>query len=301
MTLASIDIGTNTVLLLIAEYDKQKKIITPLLNEYRIPRIGKGVDYGENISKEKEVELLNILKDYKALSEQYKCAHFIISATNAFRIAANAGEIINRVNAELNLKIKIISGDEEARLSYLGAAYNFNNENILVIDIGGGSTELITGREEKIFYRKSFQVGVVAGTEKFFGSDPPSQDELLEFNKYLQKEFLLKDVPPVDKAVAIAGTPTTLSCIKNNLNEFDEAKIEGSTLNFADIKSLIEEIKALSKQQIKQKYSKVVDGREDVLLAGTIILHFLMERLNLKEVKVSGKGLRYGAVIDFFE
>jgi len=169
MNIASIDIGTNTVILLIAEI-RDKKII-PLRNEYRIPRIGKGLLPGKEISTEREKELIRILTEYKSYIEQYNCEAVLTIATNAFRIASNAAEIINKVNGNPGIEIRVISGNDEAGYSFLGALSDFDDEKeSLIIDIGGGSTELIYGRSGRIKYKNSFLTGAVSGTEKIFFS-----------------------------------------------------------------------------------------------------------------------------------
>ena len=156
MNIASIDIGTNTVILLIAEITENK--ISKLLNEFRIPRIGKGLIPGGRINEEKINEFLNIMLDYKSIINQYKCEKIFAIATNAFRIASNSQEILNLIKTKTGIVIEIISGELEAEFSFLGVISDLTNlnSNVLVIDIGGGSTELILGRSDKIIFKKSF-------------------------------------------------------------------------------------------------------------------------------------------------
>jgi exopolyphosphatase / guanosine-5'-triphosphate,3'-diphosphate pyrophosphatase len=302
MIVASIDIGTNTVLLLLAEVDKTTGGLKTIKNLYNMPRIGKGVIKGGNISEEKIALLLDILRDYKAEAEKYNAGKIILTATNAFRIAANGKEIVKKVKDELGLDVKIIPGDEEAKYSYLGASSAAKSgRKKLVIDIGGGSTEIIIGEEENIIFKKSFQIGVVTLTEKFVDQNPPSQQNINEMYDFILETFVeLKDFSKDNvSAVAVAGTPTTLSCIKQNLKDYVDEKVEGSILSKDDLQNLADEIAARTHEQIKNNYGSVVAGREDVLLSGTLILKSLADILNLEEMIVSSKGLRYGAVINF--
>ena len=193
MTIASIDIGTNTMLLLIAETENSSSKFKSVLNLQRIPRIGKGLVPGSEISEEKINDLYNILNEYIQIISRYKCDAVLLNATNAFRIASNGMQIVKDVKDKLDLEIKIITGKEEANLSYLGATSSFKtNSNNLVIDIGGGSTELIYGARDKIEFVHSYQVGVVSGTEKFYKNNPPLFSEQKNFINYVEE--LLKEI-----------------------------------------------------------------------------------------------------------
>ncbi|HKI78637.1 MAG TPA: hypothetical protein VKA26_08865 [Ignavibacteriaceae bacterium] len=301
MIIASIDIGTNTVLLLLANVDRNGRITT-ILDEYRIPRIGKSLSLGNEISDIKIQELLDVLDAYKEKIEKYNCDNVLISATNAFRIANNSGKICQIIKNKFGWDINVISEQDEAMLSFLGAITNKPvNHKYLVIDIGGGSTELIFGTSNLINYRKSFQVGVVSGSEKYFKNDPPKIKEIADFRGYLGNIFNeLKEIKYApDFTIALAGTPTTLACIKNHMEQFDEQAIENSELTLIDVKEIIEVLSKINHNQIKEKYGSVVIGREDLILAGSIILCNLMILLNLVKVKVSTKGIRYGAIVDY--
>ena len=299
MKIASIDIGTNTVILLIAEI-KNNHIIS-LKNEYRVPRIGKGLEHSRNISEEKITLLIQILSEYNDIIKSYNCDVVLAIGTNAFRISSNASAIIKTVKDKLGIEINIVTSLKEAEYSFLGAVsdYYYKNKDNLVIDIGGGSTELISGRMNYIKYINSFQTGVVSGTEQFFRHDPPLLFEISNYDNFLSSTFVNIDISKNVRAIAIAGTPTTLACIQKGLKVYNEDEVEGSILTQGDVFRLKEELYNLSSTQIKKKYSQVVSGREDVLLAGTIILHKLMKLLNLKELLVSTKGIRYGAIVEF--
>ncbi len=302
MIIASIDIGTNTVLLLIADVNIQKKSFTTILNEQRIPRIGRGLLPGKEISKDKILFLLQVLKEYQQIIKKYSCEKVLVTATNALRIASNQEQITNLIKGEFGFETKVVSGEDEARLSFLGAAGKTENKKSLMIDIGGGSTEITFGKGSQILFNKSFNAGVVSGTENYLIDDPPVEFQINEFNSHLDKTFIefsnVNNFNP-DEAIAIAGTPTTLACIQQNLTEYDEEKIEGSILKKDNVKILIEQLSGMKSFDIKHKYKSVVSGREDVLLAGTIILFKLMEILKIDSVKVSTKGIRYGVVEKF--
>jgi exopolyphosphatase / guanosine-5'-triphosphate,3'-diphosphate pyrophosphatase len=301
MTLASIDIGTNTVLLLIAEVFPGAEKITVLHNEYRIPRIGKNLLPGGNISDEKKDEFYKVLKEYDTVIKSFKCETVLAAATNAFRIAKNSSSIIAEVKELFGIEINIITGDQEAELSYFGAVSAFTDDKTkLVIDIGGGSTEIIYGTSQTIIFRKSFPVGVVSSTEKFFNNDSPDKKE---FNNFLAESFkgLETSIRAPVHSIAVAGTPTTLACMKKNLDDFDEQKVEGTILTKENLEKMITEMEELKPAGILKKYTSVVKGREDLILSGSHILLNIMMILKLPDIIVSTKGLRYGLVYKFLQ
>ncbi|HEX9740696.1 MAG TPA: Ppx/GppA phosphatase family protein [Ignavibacteriaceae bacterium] len=302
MTVASIDIGTNTILLLIAEVYPVSNKITALVNLHRIPRIGKGLKKGDPFPEENIKRMFDVMDEYSETIKKYNCDKIIITGTSAFRIALNNNEISEEIKNKYGYELNVITGDEEAKYSYLGAVSGLSDKKkSLVIDIGGGSTEIIYGKGNDIIFSKSFDIGVVSGAEKFFTIDPPSDKQVDNFAVYSQKTFLeLKDyVKDIDTAIAIAGTPTTLAAIKYKLKSFNEELIEGTSLTPEELNTFVSELSKLSSAEVLNKYSQIVKGREDVLLAGTILLREILKMLNIEEVKVSTKGIRYGAIFNW--
>jgi len=299
MIVASIDIGTNTVLLLIAEVSKDNKLTT-ILNEYRIPRIGKGLLPGEPIAENKVKELFSVLSEYESIIKKNECKQVLVTATNALRIASNNKIISEEIWEQLNWKVNIVSGEDEAYLSYLGAVSDILEEaEALVIDIGGGSTELIFGNNSVIKYKNSFHTGVVSCTERFLKDDPPTLEQLQEFEQHLDNVFRklssLNYAPAI--AIALAGTSTTLACMNLNIKNYDEELIEGHILKFNEIYNIKDDIRRLSSSELLKSYNLVVKGREDLILAGSIILLKIMDLLKIDKVRVSTKGIRYGAIL----
>lgn len=301
MIIASIDIGTNTILLLIAEVNASTKQIKVLANFHRIPRIGKGLKKDRPFPVENVKRMFDVLDEYDRISKKYGCEDVLLTGTNAFRIASNKDEIITEIKNKYGYGLNVISGEEEAKYSYLGAVSSYNDDKkYLVIDIGGGSTEIIYGKGKSVNFSKSFDIGVVSGTENFFTSDPPTHKQINNLVNYSHKIFfqLTKEVKETDSAIAIAGTPTTLAAIKYKLKSFNEDLIEGTFLTPVELNDFVTELSKLSSDEILNKYSLVVKGREDVLLAGVIILREIMKILKVEKVIVSTKGIRYGAIIN---
>lgn len=301
MIIASVDIGTNTVLLLIAEVDETSFEITPLLNEYKMPRIGRGLKLSGRIAVERIEKLFTVLSGYKSIISKYNVDNVLVTATNALRIAANAPEIVERIKKQLSWNVNIISGKTEAEFAFLGAVpVSTKNKNILVIDIGGGSTELILGNENSIEYRKSFPIGSVSVTENYLKNSPPLDMGLRELKIHLETIFTeIKNKVAPDLTYSIAGTPTTLFCMMNEIKSFDDSIVEGGILKHGDIANLIQELQKLSSEEIRNDYGKIMRGREDIILGGSIILLNIMELLHLSNVIVSSRGVRYGAIVSF--
>lgn len=299
MKIASIDVGSNTVILLIAEVEQNLKTIKSIYDLQFVPRISEGLIESKSISEEKVFELLQILSHYKELAKKYNCTSIYAIGTNAFRIASNSKEVIKKILEELGITIEVLSGELEAEYSFLGATYQrFNSKNSLVIDIGGGSTEISLGKNCKIKNKLSLPIGVVSLKEKFFNGHPDNYNltgAYKEIGKYLKKiDFTGSDI---DIAIAIAGTPTTLASIKKKLNVYDEQAVEGDELEFSDINCFIDELSQLKSEEILNKYQTVVCNREDLLLSGSVLLYKIMSYFKLNKVIVSTKGLRYGVII----
>lgn len=301
MIVASIDIGTNTVLLLIAKVDLGLKKIFPLVNEYRMPRIGRGVKKSKLIVPEKIESLLSVLDEYKGIIENYKCDRVILSGTNALRLANNSNSIIELIKQKYNYDLNVITGEQEAEFAYLGAISGIENSGpSMVIDIGGSSTEFIYGDDTKIIFKKSLQLGSVSSTEQFLLHSPPLFSEIEELNSEIKKSISLIDPKIIPQTViAIAGTATTICSMVNGLKEFSEVSVDNSKLGFKDLKNLISELKLFSKEDIIKIYGSIMKGREDIILAGACILFQIMESFEIQKVTVSTRGIRYGAIINF--
>ncbi|MGD8779930.1 MAG: hypothetical protein PVH88_13330 [Ignavibacteria bacterium] len=302
MNIASIDIGSNTVLLLIAEYNETTKEMKTILNSYKMPRISKGLKVTGFISDEKITELLKVLEEYNNVIKENNCETVILKATNAMRIAENSSTIVKTVKEKFNFDIDVVPGEEEARLSFIGASSAVEDKgNKIVIDIGGGSTEIIYGNNKEIIYRKSFEHGAVSLTEKFVNGYPVNNEAVNKINDELDELFadLKRENFHTDICIAVAGTPTTLSCMNLGEKEYSDEKIEGSHLSSDNLSGLIKTLKTLVPSEILEKFGQVVTGREDVILSGALILSKLTAIMNLEEIIVSAKGIRYGAVIDY--
>ena len=303
MIVASIDIGTNTVLLLIAKVDTKSRKLTTLSNEYRMPRIGKEINQTGKISEDKIKLLFNVLIEYDEIIKKFNCDKVIVTGTNALRIAKNNKEISKQINKIFNHELEVIPGEMEAEYAFLGATSDLKNLSAsLVIDIGGGSTELIFGDELKIKSKRSLQIGSVSATEKYLKYSPPLKSEIENLKKDLRNILVnVNENYAPDTTVAIAGTATTLACMNSGIKIFEEDKIENSTMSSDEIKQLIIQLSNLTALEILKKYGPVLTGREDIIFAGAIILSEILELFGIKKFFVSSRGIRYGAIIKYLK
>lgn len=293
MIISSVDIGTNTVLLLIADADLKNKKIIPLLNKYRIPRIGKNVDSTGIISADSVEKLKDTLLEYKAISETYSSTKIIATATAALRRAWNKEHILNYIHKQTGISIRVIDGEEEAYLAYLGVTEGSDDVKLkMVIDIGGGSTELVAGIADNLSFKKSFNIGVVSASE----SNKSGSDHY--YTDFFNGLSSLNITP--DETYAIAGTPTTLAAIKAGSKQYDENTIEGMILSLNDINSIIGSY-IKSPKEFQEEYYEILKGREDLIIPGSYILKTIISYLNIENIIVSTRGIRHGVVIEYLK
>ncbi|MBE0570234.1 MAG: hypothetical protein IH618_01710 [Ignavibacteriaceae bacterium] len=303
MTIASIDIGTNTVLLLIADIDPVTRRIIPLINEYRMPRIGQGTKQTGRISQERLKLLYDVLNEYQSIINGCNCDKVILTGTNAFRMAHNTAEIKDDLKKIFNFDLNVITGEDEAEYAYFGAISDLEDQSFsMVIDIGGSSTEIIFGEELKVIFKKSLQIGSVSATEQYIKNAPPTRVELENFSADIKRLFATFDKIIIPKKViAIAGTATTLACMKLGLKMFEEKKVEKSRITIEDMIDIIGKLSSLTASEILDRYGTVMKGREDIIFAGAFILNQFMEYFGIDNLIVSTRGIRYGAIVKYLD
>jgi len=303
MTIASIDIGTNTVLLLIADVDPFTRKIIPLLNEYRMPRIGQGTKQTGRISQERLRLLYDVLNEYKSIINGCNCDKVILTGTNAFRMAQNTPEIKDELKKIFNFDLNVIAGEDEAEYAYFGAISDLDHHALsMVIDIGGSSTEIIYGEGLNVIFKKSLQLGSVSATEQYFKIVPPTLIEQDNFSADIKSLFASFDKTIIPKKViAIAGTATTLACMKLGIKNFEVKMVEKSRITIQDMRNIIGELSSLTASEILDRYGPVMKGREDIIFAGAFILYQFMEYFGIDNIIVSTRGIRYGAIVKYLD
>jgi len=301
MRYASIDIGTNTILMLIGEVTggggEDSLKITPIKDFYSVPRLGKNVSVTGRLD-ENSIELaFNVLRNYKAIAGEHKVDRIIASATSAVRDAANRDGFVRRVRSELGIEVEVISGELEAEMDFIGAVSGAPDpsQQTLVIDIGGGSTELSYGKGFEPSLSRSIDIGAVRVTERFLHHNPPILTELkkaAEFITAALNQFPFTKINP-RVIFGVAGTPTTLALIAQRRHEFDASAVTNYPMTTRTLRKVFDEIKSKPSGEILE-LTKAAEGRADVLVAGALILLKVLEVANAAEFLTTDRGLRYG-------
>lgn len=300
-----IDIGTNTILMLIADYDEKYFLVKTIADIQRVPRLGKGVDKGRNILHESTQKAVDILNEYKKISSEYNSTGITATATSFIRDSANKTEFINTVKDKTGIEIKILSGNDEAKWTFIGGVYDkaHGDSKITTIDIGGGSTEITIGAVSVDFLRdlnslsttgRSLDVGSVRVNEKFLSAHPPSFENIVQAERFID-EHLDKidfDLSGSD-LIGVAGTVTTLAAIKLRLTKFEAGKVDNTVITLHEIQNILNSIAPLTLEELTMM-GDYMQGRADIVVPGILILKCFMRKFDFENVTVSTKGLRYG-------
>jgi exopolyphosphatase/guanosine-5'-triphosphate,3'-diphosphate pyrophosphatase len=314
MILAGIDIGTNSLRLLIAETGPDA--FRELYSARRTTRLGKDLDRTGRISPDAMERSFSILSEFSAHIRSFSACQTSAIGTSALRNASNAHEFIAAVHRQTGIDIRVISGEDEARLTLLGVRSALQGRkgretnllaSALVIDIGGGSTEFIVTKGRSGPFVQSLPLGAVYLAERCIATDPPGADEIAALRQAIRVELdrAEKSGPALpqgtgnrpEKLIGTAGTITTLAAMDQGMASYDPARINGSILTRVAIDRIVQTLvrSALSE---RRTLAGLEPGREDIILPSAIITQEIMERYAYKEMLVSDWGLREGIVAD---
>lgn len=324
--IAALDLGSNTFLLTIADLYREKeseshrgigierkpqlsvqegaalgkiKIHQVLCDETEVVRLGQGVDKTQCLHPEALQRVDACFQKYSQFISQYNAEVVVSAATSAARDAKNSQELF-ALGEKYKIPIQVIPGEEEAAVTYLGATFEESDtEGVLVLDIGGGSTELMAQVEASIFGH-SLNIGSVRLLEKIVESQPISRRNLQQLDEFILNEIkqFSQQIPQksdVQKMIAVAGTPTTLAMIDQQI-EFSEEKVHNYKLSFDRVSYWRERLAQMSVEE-RQQLPGMPANRADVIAVGASILLKVMESYGLSECKVSTKGVRYGLLM----
>lgn len=293
MNIASIDIGTNTLLLLVAETEN-KEINRIITDEHKIARLGEGLDKNGFISDNAISRATTILENYKSILKEYNVSKVLISATSAMRDANNGNEVKEKLESVIEYPINIIEGLEEAKISFMGSVERKDLTNDIVLDIGGGSTEVILGNRNEILKSSSLQIGAVRLTERYFPDFESKTNNYNEASEFVRNELSkLGSLNCEGDMIAVAGTPTTIAAIDLQLPQYNAHLIHNHRINIDRLDEIVEIFKKSSKDELIEKYN-VHANRADVILGGAVILLEFLKYIQKEDFLVSCKGLRYG-------
>lgn len=300
--LAGIDIGTLTCRLLIAEFMSHGSL-REIHSERRILRLGQGVDRDRTLQADAMDRVIATLKEWRKTIEQAHVEAATAVATSAVRDAANRAEFVERVKREAGFEVEVITGNEEARRTLLGIRSGLppGVTDILALDIGGGSTEFILDRPNRGLIVRSLDIGVVRLCERLLHHDPPTGEEVAQARDWTAQETqsAVAEMQGYQTAtfVGTAGTITALAAMAQKLPTYEPARIHNYRLTLATVRELEQTLLSRKKAE-RVGLPGLEKNREDVIVAGAIILRTVLETLNVSSVLVSDLGLREGVLID---
>ena len=306
MIRSTIDIGTNTILMLIAEYENGS--IKTILDIQRVPRLGKGVDANRNILPESIQKAIDILVEYSDISEDHNSEKITATATSFIRDSHNKEEFLNAVRLNTDIEIEILSGSDEAKWTFAGGVYDKlgTGARLTTIDIGGGSTEITTTSSPVSSIHellklqlsgKSMNIGSVRINEKFLNHHPPTFDDIMNAENFINEH--LKEIDfdiSGTELIGVAGTVTTLGAIVLGLNKFEASKVDGLNITITEIENVLGRLTPLPIEEL-YGMGDYMTGRADIVIPGILILKCFMKKFGFDKVKVSTKGLRYGVFL----
>lgn len=300
MTYAALDLGSNSFICLI--YENQNGQVKVIEDKLVLTRLSEGVDQTKRISDSALQRAESAFKDFKTLFDKYSVVEVKAVATSAARDASNQKQLLDLAK-KYNISIEIISGPEEARLTFMGVSSYFRNQSGWIIDIGGGSTEYILVDKGQLVDRVSLDIGVVRFTERYVkNNDFKSAEKNLrlaiksEFEKN-KKINIFRNFSQASLFLAVSGTPTT--AVSFLLNAFDAQKIEQYVLKNSELSHLISDYGYLSLDQRLEMHPYIEAKRADVLPTGVLILQESLEYFNFNQYLVSTKGIRHGVAENY--
>lgn len=299
---AVVDIGSNSTRLLVADVGDER--VVERERQSRVTRLARGVDLSGRLSDEAIEAACGAIADYVALCREREVERIEAIATSAVRDAANGEAFVAELRERFALPARVLDGEEEARLTYTGATFESPpTEPTLVIDIGGGSTELVVGTGRQISFHASLQAGVVRHTERHIISDPPTPTELeslaADARALIEGAIGSDPAATARRGIAVAGTPTSLAAIDLGLEPYDPAQVHGRTLDLGTIQRMLSRLASASLAK-RAQIAGMHPDRAPSIVAGVVIFVEAMRAFGLDRVEVSEHDILYGVAIGAF-
>ena len=305
MRLAAIDIGTNSTKMTVADVSANGTLVV-VSEQSEVTRLGEGVDASRRLTKAAMSRTLDAVLAFAAAA-RYEGAEYVLAAgTSALRDAANGADFIAMVKSRAQVIVEIIAGDREAQLAYAAVRSDSSlplpqSANLLVFDIGGGSTELILGDATGVGRHKSLDIGAVRLTERFLHSDPPTEYEVEQATHYARAAFGTFPLPDTAPLIAgIGGTAINLAAVTHKLDLPDPDAVHGVSLSIADVTAALDHFKRVDLAE-RRLIPGLEPKRADVIIAGAIILDCLLTYFSADQFLISARGLRYGLLAEYFK
>jgi exopolyphosphatase / guanosine-5'-triphosphate,3'-diphosphate pyrophosphatase len=299
MRVAVIDIGTNSTRMLIA--DVEGASVYEVERRTTVTNMGRGVDHTGTICSDAVEDVCAAIAAYKARYEEMGAQRVMAIATSAVRDAVNGEAFIAELRERFDLDARMLTGEEEAHLTYRGAtAHRPTSGPTLVFDIGGGSTELIVGTGREVAFHTSLQAGTIRHSERHLTSDPPDPHELedlaADIRNLIERAIAAQPDAEPTRAIAVAGTPTSLAAIDQALEPYDAGRVHGYQLGMKRIQRMLSRLSSLPLAE-RLRVPGLHPGRAPTIVAGTVILVQVMRAFGLQEIEVSELDILHGSAL----
>jgi exopolyphosphatase / guanosine-5'-triphosphate,3'-diphosphate pyrophosphatase len=299
MRVAVVDIGTNSTRLLIGDVNDGR--VSEVERRTTVTNMGRGVDHTGLLCSDAVEDVCSVIADYKARYEEMGADRVVAIATSAVRDSANGEAFIAELRERFDLDARLLTGEEEARLTYVGAtADRPTEEPTLVFDIGGGSTELVVGSGREVGFHASLQAGTIRQSERHLTSDPPGTHELedlaAEIRVLIERAVAAQPGTPPSQAIAVAGTPTSLAAIDQELEPYDRNRVHGYRLGMSRVQRMLSRLSSLPLAE-RLRVPGLHPGRAPTIVAGTVILVQVMRVFGLEEIEVSELDILQGCAL----
>ena len=298
---AIIDVGSSSIKFFLGELSENGALKT-IVDENDIQRIAEGLRETGEISPEAMERNIEALSRFAKKARENGADEIICIGTMALRNATNAVDFLKKAREICGVKVKVISGEEEARLSYLAvlSGLPIQDEKIVIFDTGGGSTEFVFGEGSTVSKRFSVDLGNIRITEKFFKNDPVTQEEVENATKEIENILTRYDVRgEISQLVGMGGTVTSMGAVKHKMEFYQPDVIHGSKLTIEDIEAQVLDYSSKTIEE-RRKIVGLQPKRADVILAGSCILRAILKLLGAAEVTISDRGIRHGLAFDKF-
>ena len=290
--------GTNSTRLLVADVADGR--VEAVHRESRVTGLGRGVEISGQLSTEAIENVFAAIGDYLAIADDLGAAETFAFATSAARDASNSEAFIAELRERFALSARVLSGLEEAEMTYRGARGACGDGETLVLDIGGGSTEIVVGSGDEPTFNTSLQLGVIRHTERHLHTDPPQTNELESLSEdvggTIDAELGTQPGLRADRGIAVAGTPALLAAMDLGLERFDYEQVEGHELELTTVQNLCSRLAALPIEE-RRKERGVDPDRAPTIVAGVIILIKAMRAFALQRITVSERDILFGAAL----
>ena len=298
MRVAAVDLGTNSTRLLVADVEDGR--LDEVARRLKITRLGEGVDERKRLLPAPIARVRNVLTDFRREAERLGAERTLAVATSAVRDAENGEAFLGEVEWSYGFQTRLLSGDEEAQLTFRGVSTGRDvAEDTLVIDIGGGSTELVVGGPDGLRFHDSLDLGAVRLTERFLHSDPSADDELdacAAAVRGLLDERVPREVRP-QTAIGVAGTITSIAALDLGLAEYDPDRVHGHRLSREGVVTQLERLASLPLAE-RREIPALDPDRAPVIVAGTVILREVLDHFDLDGLEASERDILDGAALE---